>query len=151
MKCSGVILCAVVLVALLAAVNGVGQRRCFQCRSRGSRGGCKDSFSHNMTQLLAGGVRGVRAEPCASGWCGKIIEGDTGVNDYDTATERMCMQRPPSDLQERCDLTMYGQYRKVYLCMCQGDLCNGAGRTPASAAAVTAAALLSLTAAALLS
>ena len=57
------------------------------------------------------------------------------------------MQRPPSDLQERCDLTMYGQYRKVYLCMCQGDLCNGAGRPPASAAA----ALLSLIIAAFLS
>ena len=58
------------------------------------------------------------------------------------------MQRPPSDLQERCDLTMYGQYRKVYLCMCQGDLCNGAGRPLTSAAT---AALLALTAAALLS
>ena len=68
--------------------------------------------------------------------------------DYDTATERMCMQRPPSDLQERCDLTMYGQYRKVYLCMCQGDLCNGSGRPPASAAA---AALLALIIAAFLS
>ena len=59
------------------------------------------------------------------------------------------MQRPPSDLQERCDLTMYGQYRKVYLCMCQGDLCNGAAGPPTVAAA--AAALLALTVAALLS
>ncbi|XP_037071588.1 uncharacterized protein LOC119092715 [Pollicipes pollicipes] len=148
MKLGECVLCVILLLACLSVVHGVTQRRCFRCRSRGSRGDCRDAFAHNTTALLAGKVRSVSVEPCASGWCGKIIEGDKGVNDYDTATERMCMQRPPSDLQERCDETMYGQYRKVHLCMCYGDLCNGASRPLAAAAA--AAAMLAWAAAALL-
>lgn len=63
----------------------------------------------------------------------------TCIADYDTATERMCMQRPPSDLQERCDETKYGPYRTVYLCMCYGDLCNSGFRTSAATGLVLAA------------
>lgn len=54
-------------------------RRCYQCRSRGNLGNCKDSFTYNATQL--DNVRGVTAVPCASGWCGKVIEGGRSLRD----------------------------------------------------------------------
>lgn len=47
-------------------------RRCFQCRSRGELGSCKDPFKFNVTQLAK--EPGIEAIPCASGWCGKVIE-----------------------------------------------------------------------------
>lgn len=50
------------------------------------------------------------------------------IIDYDMATERMCVQRGPSDSEDRCADTIYN-YRKVYMCFCQGDLCNAAART----------------------
>lgn len=52
-------------------------RRCYQCRSRGDLGTCKDAFVNNVT--LVG--RGVSAVPCASGWCGKVIEGGGSLRD----------------------------------------------------------------------
>lgn len=45
--------------------------------------------------------------------------------DFDLATERLCLQRPPDDQEERCAETLY-QNRRVYMCFCRGDLCNGA-------------------------
>lgn len=48
-------------------------RRCFQCRSRGELGSCKDPFTFNATDVEK--ESGVAAIPCASGWCGKVIEG----------------------------------------------------------------------------
>lgn len=39
------------------------------------------------------------------------------------ATERMCVQRGPDDSEDRCAYTVYN-YKKVYMCFCQGDLCN---------------------------
>lgn len=39
------------------------------------------------------------------------------------ATQRMCVQRGPSDSEDRCAYTIYN-YRKVFMCFCQGDLCN---------------------------
>lgn len=36
----------------------------------------------------------------------------------------MCVQRGPDDNQDRCANTIYN-YKKVYMCFCQGDLCNG--------------------------
>lgn len=45
--------------------------------------------------------------------------------DYDMATQRMCVQRGPSDSEDRCAHTIYN-YKKVYMCFCQGDLCNAA-------------------------
>lgn len=45
--------------------------------------------------------------------------------DYDMATQRMCVQRGPSDSEDRCAHTVYN-YKKVYMCFCQGDLCNTA-------------------------
>lgn len=47
-------------------------KRCFVCRSRGELGTCKDKFSVNGTVEIT--VKGVKAVPCASGWCGKILE-----------------------------------------------------------------------------
>ncbi|XP_062542506.1 protein quiver-like [Armigeres subalbatus] len=100
-------------------------KRCYQCRSRGELGSCKDPFTFNATQ--AENERGVTAVPCASGWCGKVIEGQGSFreDDYDMATQRMCVQRGPSDSEDRCAYTVYN-YKKVYMCFCQGDLCNGA-------------------------
>lgn len=37
----------------------------------------------------------------------------------------MCVQRGPSDSEDRCADTVYN-YKKVYMCFCQGDLCNSA-------------------------
>lgn len=43
--------------------------------------------------------------------------------DFDMATQRMCVQRGPDDSQDRCANTIYN-YKKVFMCFCQGDLCN---------------------------
>ncbi|XP_055383204.1 uncharacterized protein LOC129613244 [Condylostylus longicornis] len=98
-------------------------RRCYQCRSRGELGSCKDPFKFNLTQ--AEKEPGIEAIPCASGWCGKVIEGggSYSVDDYDMAVQRMCVQRGPDDSEDRCAFTTYN-YKKVYMCFCQGDLCN---------------------------
>uniref|UniRef100_A0A182K5P4 Protein quiver n=1 Tax=Anopheles christyi TaxID=43041 RepID=A0A182K5P4_9DIPT len=100
-------------------------KRCYQCRSRSELGSCKDPFLFNATQE----ENGVSAVPCASGWCGKVIEGMGSFreDDYDMATQRMCVQRGPSDSEDRCAYTIYN-YKKVYMCFCQGDLCNAANR-----------------------
>lgn len=47
-------------------------KRCYQCRSRGDLGSCKDPFKLNVTQIE--NEHGIIAVPCASGWCGKVIE-----------------------------------------------------------------------------
>ncbi|XP_015928354.1 UPAR/Ly6 domain-containing protein rtv [Parasteatoda tepidariorum] len=94
-------------------------KRCYNCRSRGDLGDCKDPFELNATMVED--VKGVEALPCASGWCAKIIEGEN--SDYDTATERMCVQRPPADGEERCSDTVIDR-KPVYMCFCHGDLCN---------------------------
>ncbi|XP_052901236.1 uncharacterized protein LOC128307433 isoform X2 [Anopheles moucheti] len=100
-------------------------KRCYECRSRSELGSCKDPFLLNATQVES--ERGVSAVPCASGWCGKVIEGMGSFreDDYDMATQRMCVQRGPSDSEDRCAYTVYN-HKKVYMCFCQGDLCNAA-------------------------
>lgn len=52
-------------------------KRCYQCRSRGELGSCKDTFRYNASHIDT--EPGVTAIPCASGWCGKVIEGETGA------------------------------------------------------------------------
>ncbi|GFQ94512.1 uncharacterized protein TNCT_241241 [Trichonephila clavata] len=113
-------LCAVILGVYLQTAQG-RLRRCYICRSRGELGDCKDPFEYNATSVED--IRGVEAVPCASGWCAKITEGET--DDFDIATERMCVQRPPADGEERCSDTIIDR-KHVYMCFCQGDLCNGA-------------------------
>ncbi|XP_068158963.1 UPAR/Ly6 domain-containing protein rtv [Drosophila tropicalis] len=100
-------------------------RRCYQCRSRGELGSCKDPFTYNATDVDH--EPGLAAIPCASGWCGKVIEGGGtyAIDDYDLAIQRMCVQRGPDDNMDRCADTIYN-YKKVYMCFCQGDLCNSA-------------------------
>lgn len=39
------------------------------------------------------------------------------------ATQRMCVQRGPDDSEDRCAYTVYN-HKKVFMCFCQGDLCN---------------------------
>lgn len=58
-------------------------------------------------------------------WCFSFISPKL---DYDMATQRMCVQRGPSDSEDRCAHTVYN-YKKVYMCFCQGDLCNAATNT----------------------
>ncbi|XP_054708967.1 uncharacterized protein LOC129218672 [Uloborus diversus] len=96
-------------------------KRCFVCRSRGELGDCKDPFPHNAT--TAEELRAVEASPCASGWCAKIIDGKG--DEYAIATERMCLQRPPGDEEQRCAPTIF-KGRRVMMCFCKGDLCNSA-------------------------
>lgn len=48
--------------------------------------------------------------------------------DYDIATQRMCVQRGPSDSEDRCAYTVYN-HKKVFMCFCQGDLCNTAPKS----------------------
>ncbi|XP_032673671.1 uncharacterized protein LOC116845270 [Odontomachus brunneus] len=101
-------------------------RRCVSCRSRGELGSCKDPFTMNSTQITL--EKGVEALPCVSGWCGKIIESQNLNNEYGTATQRLCFQRGPDDNEERCAYTVWN-YKKVYMCLCYGDLCNGTTKT----------------------
>lgn len=103
-------------------------QRCFICRSRGPLGDCRDPFSVNSTTFdpRTNTKPSIEAVPCNSGWCAKIIENDFG--DSIAATERLCMTRPPTDNEERCSETIFENHkdRKVFLCMCYGDLCNAA-------------------------
>lgn len=101
--------------------NGALQR-CFVCRSRGDLGSCKDPFTFNATDVE--NERGVETNPCASGWCGKIVESENDLKEeYGVATQRMCLQRGPSDSEDRCAYTKW-QFRRVLMCFCRGDLCN---------------------------
>ncbi|GAB6029287.1 hypothetical protein CHUAL_005052 [Chamberlinius hualienensis] len=114
-------ICSSLLFLLLTtSVHGV-VRRCWTCRSRGEYGDCRDPFVVNLANLEY--YPGAEPAPCASGWCGKIVEGNEV--EYSLATERMCLPRPPDDNQERCAETHW-KYRKVYMCFCMGDLCNSA-------------------------
>ncbi|PSN34474.1 hypothetical protein C0J52_07569 [Blattella germanica] len=106
--CACLLFCLITIFGFTEALL----RRCYTCRSRGDLGSCKDPFRLNLT--LAGQEHGVEAVPCASGWC-----------EYGVATERNCLQRGPSDNEERCDYITWN-HKKVYMCFCQGDLCNGA-------------------------
>lgn len=103
-------------------------KRCFTCRSRGPLGDCRDPFTLNSTTFdgQTNTQPSLEAGPCASGWCAKIIEDD--FSESIKATERSCMTRPPTDNEERCTQTIFENRRdrKVFLCMCYGDLCNTA-------------------------
>ncbi|XP_044018704.1 uncharacterized protein LOC122859309 [Aphidius gifuensis] len=111
----------IVFLSILSYYNVKGNlKRCVSCRSRGELGSCRDPFTINST--LGVHEPGIKIEPCASGWCGKIIE---SLNEYATATQRMCFQRPPDDGEERCSFTIKN-WKKVFMCFCKGDLCNDA-------------------------
>ncbi|KAL1458675.1 hypothetical protein WDU94_008805 [Cyamophila willieti] len=132
----------VVKLCLIHFTSGA-LKRCFSCRSRGDLGSCKDKFRFaNASDVL--NEPGVETTLCASGWCGKIME---GVNfafkneEYGKATERLCLQRGPSDGEERCANTVYNR-NKVFMCFCKGDLCNGGSSLVASIVVVLCALVL---------
>lgn len=118
-----------IVLSILISFSSSVVKRCFSCRSRGDLGSCKDPFKYtNVTQISVEPGIGVEAVPCASGWCGKIIEtrnSEAKEQEFDTATQRTCLQRGPSDGEERCDDTVW-EYKKVFMCFCHGDLCNNA-------------------------
>ena len=61
----------------------------------------------------------VEEVPCSTGWCSKVLEGldkNFGDNDYGIATERQCMERAPSDNQERCDFVQLGLKKVSSVC-----------------------------------
>jgi len=124
-------LVAVAIVLLLERPTGseAHLKRCVSCRSRGELGSCKDPFTMNLTQIE--NEKGVEAVPCASGWCVKIIESKNLNNEYGTATERSCLQRGPDDNEERCAFSKWN-YKDVYMCFCNGDLCNAASTSSSS-------------------
>lgn len=103
-------------------------KRCFTCRSRGALGDCRDPFTLNSTTFdgQTNHKPSIEATPCASGWCAKTIEDNFGESI--AATERSCMTRPPTDNAERCSETIFENQKdkKIFLCMCYGDLCNSA-------------------------
>ncbi|XP_014280669.1 UPAR/Ly6 domain-containing protein rtv [Halyomorpha halys] len=118
----------VIFICLLDISQG-SFTKCFKCRSRGELGSCKDPFQYNNASALEV-VQGVEAVPCTSGWCAKIL--DRGTNsfkdeEYGSATERVCLQRGPADNEERCAPTLWN-HEKVFMCFCEGDLCNGSER-----------------------
>ena len=130
-------LLCLVLASVRGQEEGPGgsrqRRRCFTCRSRGERGDCRDPFTppdpdleENRRQTVNTAVEEI---PCSTGWCSKVgpavlqyedliimsdpqvLEGldkNFGDNDYGIATERQCMERAPSDNQERCDFVQLG-------------------------------------------
>lgn len=53
-------------------------KRCYQCRSRGQLGSCRDPFRFNVSIDIEN-EPGVTAIPCASGWCGKVLEGESST------------------------------------------------------------------------
>ncbi|KAB0799435.1 hypothetical protein PPYR_07315 [Photinus pyralis] len=117
-------------------------RRCFVCRSRGELGSCKDPFTFNATDVEF--ERGVDTIPCASGWCGKIVESENDLKEeYGVATQRMCLQRGPSDSEDRCAYTKW-QFRRVLMCFCRGDLCNSSLRLNASFGTIAITIILSV-------
>lgn len=124
---SFVVICVLTFFASQKAVEA-RYKRCFTCRSRGALGDCRDPFASNST-IFDGQTNikpSIEATPCASGWCAKTIEDNFA--DSLIATERSCMTRPPTDNEERCSETIFENHkdRKVFLCMCYGDLCNSA-------------------------
>ncbi|KAG6450778.1 hypothetical protein O3G_MSEX006762 [Manduca sexta] len=126
MKCDALFICSLVLLFVIRDATCLN-KRCIGCRSRGELGTCGDPFPFNVTEPEA--EVGIHVVACPSGWCGKLIQGTTGTfrtDDYGAVTERMCLQRPPSDYEERCAYTMWNR-KKVYMCFCNGDLCNSSG------------------------
>jgi len=135
-SCNGILTNLRIISVVLLIVNHLFKleqveasfKRCFTCRSRGPLGDCRDPLTLNSTTFdkQMSLKPSIEAVPCSSGWCSKIIEDEYG--DSIKATERSCMTRPPTDNEERCSETLFENHRdrKVFLCMCYGDLCNGA-------------------------
>ncbi|XP_056642708.1 uncharacterized protein LOC130902699 [Diorhabda carinulata] len=113
-----------IIISGIFIINTKGLQRCLMCRSRGELGSCKDPFTANITLVENKLEIGIETVPCASGWCGKIVESeDAAKEEYGIATQRICLQRGPSDSEDRCAYTKWN-YKRVFMCFCKGDLCN---------------------------
>ncbi len=119
-----------VLICVAIFLSPTLAARCFQCRSRGPLGDCRDPFylTGNST-TLEHKSHGVKTTTCSSGWCSKLLE---DVNEsfrldesYGGATQRECLTRAPTDNNERCAFVKLN-HKEVYMCFCKGDLCNAA-------------------------
>ena len=106
------------------------QQRCYDCRSRGPLGDCRDPFytTANSTVPQAKQSPDIKALPCASGWCKKFV-GNIDVlsdrGDQGGLVERGCLGGGPEDKKSRCfDLPAYKNGIPGTLCICRGDLCN---------------------------
>nr|CAI5862306.1 unnamed protein product [Callosobruchus analis] len=53
----------------------------------------------------------------------------------------MCLQRGPSDSEDRCAYTKWN-YRRVLMCFCKGDLCNSSKKLNANFLVIVISALL---------
>jgi len=132
-----------VLLAMCVCPSlGHRYQRCFNCRSRGELGDCKDPFylTANSTSV-AGNRNQVKALPCSSGWCKKFVvdpdhSGREGDKNY--VVDRGCLGGGPDDGKGRCfEVNSYHGSPPGYLCICKGDLCNSAPPHPHTSAAVT--------------
>nr|XP_023029801.1 uncharacterized protein LOC111517770 [Leptinotarsa decemlineata] len=124
MNTNTIIFKILVIIILYFITHSNALQRCFLCRSRGELGSCKDSFSVNVTKVENKQEIGIETIPCASGWCGKIVESENSAKEeYGVATQRICLQRGPSDSEDRCAYTKWN-YKRVLMCFCKGDLCN---------------------------
>merc|ERR1712013_255602 len=101
---------------LMTGAQNPSYRRCYTCRSRGELGDCKDNFipppPFNASNPGASLLRHVQESPCYSGWCYKQIDGDI----WDSSNTAV----------ERCSYVLQN-FRAVFMCFCEGDLCNGVG------------------------
>ena len=121
--------CRIILLMAIFLGPTMGTR-CFQCRSRGPLGDCRDPFylTGNST-TLEHKSHGVKTASCSSGWCSKLLEDVDKAfrldESYGGATQRECLTRPPTDNNERCAFVKLN-HKEVYMCFCKGDLCNSA-------------------------
>ena len=121
-----------VAFTLLFTVGAMGakQQRCYDCRSRGPLGDCRDPFytTANSTVPQAKQSPDIKALPCASGWCKKFvgnIDALADKGDQGGLVERGCLGGGPEDEKSRCfDLPAYKNGIPGTLCICRGDLCN---------------------------
>lgn len=75
---------------LVNSICNSGLQRCFMCRSRGELGSCKDPFTVNVTLVENKQEIGVETVPCASGWCGKILESEDALKEGTIDLQKVC-------------------------------------------------------------
>jgi len=128
---ASVAVCLIFVSVVLQEASGIRYHRCFNCRSRGALGDCKDPFYLTANSTIVkqhGGTQLV--QPCSSGWCKKFVvdpeySGREGDKNY--IVDRGCLGGGPDDGKDRCfEVTSYHGSPPGYLCVCKGDLCNGA-------------------------
>lgn len=111
-------------------VESARQQRCYNCRSRGPLGDCRDPFYTTANSTIPQGKQNsdVKIPPCASGWCKKFIgklDLHSSKTDQGELVERGCLGGGPDDEKSRCfEVPNYKNGVSGTLCICKGDLCN---------------------------